>query len=336
MKKIGLEAGLVIAALFLLWCGSGDQGVYNNDGTLPPGGEEYRQEMRDFVQGISTYARVTRPGFIVIPQNGPELLTENGAATGVTVTAYLAAVTGVGREDIFYGYNADNAATSAAVRDGMIAFMDLAENYGIEVLSIDYCSSHALVNDSYVRNSARGYISFAADRRDLDDVPAYPTYPYNVNSWDITSLDQAKNFLYLINPGSFADKRAFLNAVKGTNYDLAIIDLFYNDAALTAAEISSLKTKANGGSRLIIGYLSIGEAEDYRYYWKTEWKNNPPSWLDEENPDWPGNYKVRYWEKDWQDIIYGNDNSYLKRILDAGFDGVYLDIIDAFEYFENK
>jgi len=35
-------------------------------------------------------------------------------------------------------------------------------------------------------------------------------------------------------------------------------------------------------------------------------------------------------------IIYGNNNSYLKKILDAGFDGVYLDIIDAFEYFENQ
>ena len=35
-------------------------------------------------------------------------------------------------------------------------------------------------------------------------------------------------------------------------------------------------------------------------------------------------------------IIYGNNNSYLEKILDAGFDGVYLDIIDAFEYFENQ
>lgn len=42
-----------------------------------------------------------------------------------------------------------------------------------------------------------------------------------------------------------------------------------------------------------------------------------------------------YIEGLWQAIIYGNDNSYLKKIIDAGFDGVYLDIIDAFEYFTN-
>jgi len=95
-----------------------------------------------------------------------------------------------------------------------------------------------------------------------------------------------------------------------------------------------LKTKANGGSRLVLGYMSIGEAEDYRYYWDESWLDNEPDWLDEENRQWEGNYKVKYWNEDWQAIIYGNDQSYTKRILDAGFDGVYLDIIEAFEHFE--
>ena len=80
--------------------------------------------------------------------------------------------------------------------------------------------------------------------------------------------------------------------------------------------------------------MSIGEAEDYRYYWREDWVAEPPSWLADENPDWPGNYKVRYWDTDWQSIIYGTGDSYLGQILAAGFDGVYLDIIDAFEYFE--
>jgi cysteinyl-tRNA synthetase len=62
--------------------------------------------------------------------------------------------------------------------------------------------------------------------------------------------------------------------------------------------------------------------------------HDPPSWLAEENSSWSGNYKVRYWIKEWQDIIFGNDGSYTKKILDADFSGVYLDIIDAFEYFE--
>ena len=80
--------------------------------------------------------------------------------------------------------------------------------------------------------------------------------------------------------------------------------------------------------------MSIGEAEDYRFYWDTAWESNEPEWLEGENPDWPGNYKVQYWEPDWQAIIFGGPDAYLDIIIAAGFDGVYLDIIDAFEYFE--
>ena len=94
--------------------------------------------------------------------------------------------------------------------------------------------------------------------------------------------------------------------------------------------MAALTIKATGGTRLVIAYMSIGEAEDYRYYWQTAWQAESPAWLAAENPVWAGNYKVRYWDRDWQSIIYGNDDSYLRKILAAGFDGVYLDIIDAF------
>jgi cysteinyl-tRNA synthetase len=83
--------------------------------------------------------------------------------------------------------------------------------------------------------------------------------------------------------------------------------------------------------------MSIGEAENYRYYWQESWynKKDRPPWLLKENPYWEGNYKVQYWDPEWQAIIIGGEDSYLNKIIAAGFDGVYLDIIDAFEYFEN-
>jgi cysteinyl-tRNA synthetase len=80
--------------------------------------------------------------------------------------------------------------------------------------------------------------------------------------------------------------------------------------------------------------MSIGEAEDYRFYWDESWNTDEPEWLEAENPDWEGNYKVRYWNSYWKSIIYGSQDAYLDKILAKGFDGVYLDIIDAFEYFE--
>ncbi len=86
----------------------------------------------------------------------------------------------------------------------------------------------------------------------------------------------------------------------------------------------------------VISYMSIGEAEDYRYYWQEGWRVGSPDWLDSVNPDWEGNFKVRYWQPEWQAHIFGSPGAYLDRIVAAGFDGVYLDIIDAYEHYEDQ
>jgi cysteinyl-tRNA synthetase len=317
------NSGKNLLPLTLLWTdGAPDQG--------------YRQAMREFVQGISSYARVSKPSFIVIPQNGIELITDTGDTAGAPVTAYLDAISGVGQEDLYYGYNADNTATPSGTTAYLKGFLDIAKTYDKKVLAIDYCSTPSYMDDSYSKNNASGYISFAADRRDLDNIPAYPADPYHVNASNMPSLSIAQNFLYLINPSAYDTKANFLGAIQDTNYDVVLIDLFFNDGSpLSSADVDSLKTKKNGGSRLVICYMSIGEAENYRYYWQPGWFPGNPPWLGAQNPGWPGNYKVRYWDPAWQAIIYGNDSSYLKKIMDAGFDGVYLDIIDAFDYWEN-
>jgi cysteinyl-tRNA synthetase len=325
MKKTILIFTLIFSSLQLLECGSP-----NADPD-----RDYRQDMRNFVQGISGYAKGIAPTFIVIPQNGHELLTKDGEETGPPASVYLDAIDGIGREDLFYGYSSDNKPTPEDETTYMVAFLDVAEKAGVEVLVTDYCWIESFMDDSYSRSAAKGYISFAADHRELDNLPVYPSLLFGENSSDITTLGDAQNFLYLINPGSFPSKANFLDEVRGTNYDAIIIDLFFDELdELTFAEVASLKVKSNGGSRLVISYMSIGEAEDYRFYWQMDWNSSPPAWMERENPDWPGNFKVRYWEEDWQDIIYGHDDSYLNKILDAGFDGVYLDIIDAYEYFE--
>jgi cysteinyl-tRNA synthetase len=298
---------------------------------------DYRQDMRSFVQEIDVYAKSFDPGFLVIAQNGQELITENGETDGIIVQDYIDALDGAGREDLYYGFDEDDVPTPAQERIYMSAFLDRAENSGVEVLVIDYCSSAVYVDSSYDMSEAKGYIAFAADHRELDHIPVYPSQPYNMNTSDITSLADAGNFLYLINTQLYASKSEFLDELQNTDYDILIIDLFYNeDEQFDLPDIASLKNKAHGGTRLVLAYCSIGEAEDYRYYWQAEWNNDPPVWLGQENPNWPGNYLVEYWSQDWQDIIYGDDDSYIKKILDAGFSGVYLDIIDAFEYFENE
>lgn len=295
----------------------------------------YRQHMCEFVIGISAYAKSFDPDFLIIPQNGIELVSESGEEEGPPNNPYLLTIDANGQEDLFYGYVADDKESPVNERNYLISFLDISKAAGNVILVTDYCSSYDNMDDSYQRNSSKSYISFAADHRELNNIPSYPPTPNNVNSDDITSISEVENFLYLINPGNFASKDAFLDAIGATNYDLIIIDFFFDENIFFSPdEIMQLKIKQNDGSRLVVCYMSIGEAEDYRYYWEPSWYIDKPEWLDRENPDWEGNYKVKYWYEEWQAIIYGNDNSYIKKIIDAGFDGAYLDIIDAYEYYE--
>jgi len=329
MKKIFLLLSSVVVFSFT---GCNDDVSESQDNT----GLDYRQEMRDFVKNISVYAKNIDNNFIIIPQNGQELITQTGEPNGELKTAYIDAIDATGIEDMFYGYNNDDEKTPDEEMNYMLDLCKLFEQQGVEVLATDYCYTHDNMDDSYKLNNQNGFISFAASERDLNVIPDYPAQPYNVNNNNITDISQAKNFLYLINSENFNSKSDFINAVSNTDYDLIIMDLFHNEVAFTKDEITALKTKHNGGKRLVVCYMSIGEAENYRYYWQHEWKLGSPEFIERENPEWEGNYKVKYWDKQWQAIIYGNDNSYLKKITDAGFNGTYLDIIDGYEYFENQ
>jgi len=125
-----------------------------------------------------------------------------------------------------------------------------------------------------------------------------------------------------------------LDELRASPFDLLVIDYSRDGSEsrrFTKEEISTIK-RGGGKGRLVLSYLSIGEAENYRYYWKESWLRKRPSWLGGENPDWEGNYKVRYWDPRWRRIVF----DFLDKILEAGFDGVYLDIIDAYEYFEER
>ncbi len=297
-------------------------------------GIDFRGEMRLFVEQISQYAKQKHSGFVIIPQNGVEILSSY-PDTLVPDIDYLNAIDAQSQEDLLYGYDGDDKPTPADVTQYLKQYLDLALNSGKTILVTDYCWTDTYVSDSYSRNNSFGYISFAAPSRELDVIPADP--PYNVNSNDIFKISDAKNYLYIINTQQYATRQDFLAALQQTDYDVIIMDAFFEGTEpYTADEIASLKTKANGGRRLVIAYMSIGEAEDYRYYWNPDWSKNPPDWLESENPLWKGNYKVRYWDPQWKQIIFGTPDSYLDKILEMNFDGVFLDIIDAFEYFEEN
>ncbi len=141
-----------------------------------------------------------------------------------------------------------------------------------------------------------------------------------------------KSFAYVLQPESLGKPDAAAAKLAASGRDLIVIDPFTGGDANARWSRAQLDTiRAGKPGRRVVAYLSIGEAGDYRSYWQKDWKTNPPPWLLKENPQWKGDFEVRYWDPAWQKIILAE----LGAIMDQGFDGLYLDIVDGFETFEH-
>jgi cysteinyl-tRNA synthetase len=128
-------------------------------------------------------------------------------------------------------------------------------------------------------------------------------------------------------------QRARPSRIGETAYDLVVVSI---SAAGSSPDVIPALKHSSGGDKIVLCYMSIGQAADYRFYWQREWRENPPAWLDAPDEVWAGDYWVRYWDAEWQAIIYGSPESYLDQILALGFDGIYLDRVDAYWYYEEQ
>jgi cysteinyl-tRNA synthetase, unknown class len=131
--------------------------------------------------------------------------------------------------------------------------------------------------------------------------------------------------------------------------DLMVVDYSRTGSegrAWTPEEVEAIRRRPDGSQRVVLAYMSVGEAENYRFYWWSHWATTPPKWLGTENPNWPGNFPVRFWHASWMRNIVDPAPStlerlietrlswrkpYLDRVIEAGFDGVYLDRVDIYE-----
>ncbi|HIP23894.1 MAG TPA: hypothetical protein EYG79_09930, partial [Rhodobacteraceae bacterium] len=65
-------------------------------------------------------------------------------------------------------------------------------------------------------------------------------------------------------------------------------------------------------------------------YWQPNWRIGAPAWIVANDPDgWEGNYPVAYWHPEWKQIWLGN-NGLVADLARRGFDGVYLDWVEAY------
>lgn len=293
---------------------------------------DYKEEMKTLVKEISEYSKAIKEDFIVMIQNAEEVIYNK---TETIDYDFLKHIDGIGKESLFFSHEGNDKRIEDEVTNYSKGLLNLYKENHKKVLVIDYCSQEDNIREAYNKCKTNDFVSFVANRRELDERPYYFESILDENYEDINSLWDVKNFLYLINPRNYSSKEELINEFSQSNYDLIIMDLFlYDEISFTKEEIERLKIKNNGGSRLIISYMSIGEAESYRYYWNRLNAKEKKMLINEENENWEENYLVSYWEELWKEIIIKNDDSYINRIINARFDGVYLDVIDAYEFYQ--
>jgi cysteinyl-tRNA synthetase len=130
------------------------------------------------------------------------------------------------------------------------------------------------------------------------------------------------------------------DAVRGlasSGYDLLVIEPTFNIKGNENFNLKAMVKSLHDGKpgRLVLAYLDIGEAENTRTYWGTMWRTpggaNPgrPGFLLAPDPDGDtGSFLVLYWRMPWKNIFL-RKGGIIERLMAAGFDGVYLDWIEA-------
>ena len=135
------------------------------------------------------------------------------------------------------------------------------------------------------------------------------------------------------------EEPAAVKALAESDYDLVVVEPTATVEGQEDFDVKAMVRQLHAGNagRMVLAYLNPGQAESYRTYWTDAWKKptkdgpGVPDFILKPDPDgWDDNYNVAYWDKRWQATFATGPQSEVRRAMAAGFDGVYLDWIDAF------
>jgi cysteinyl-tRNA synthetase len=142
-------------------------------------------------------------------------------------------------------------------------------------------------------------------------------------------LADVTRWFYMINVNLEPE---IVERIAASEYDMVVLDFVPSEENNTDYPMADVIAQLHNAphSKLVIAYIDIGQAEEYRTYWQPDWGIGNPEWIVALDPDgWEGNFPVAYWYDEWRKIWLG-EGGYLQAILDAGFDGVYLDWVEAY------
>ena len=143
-------------------------------------------------------------------------------------------------------------------------------------------------------------------------------------------LNNVSHWFYYL--GFEPDDETIIQQIADSTYDMVVMEPIFTDRENIDFPIAEVVSRFHNAPhpKLVIAYIDIGQAEDWRTYWQSDWEIGDPEWIVALDPDgWEGNFPVAYWYDEWHHIWLGKDG-YLQAILDAGFDGIYLDWVEAY------
>jgi len=304
---------------------------------------DYREELRKFVQSISKFARSYNPNFAVLANGGLDLMVKRDPIDQTKIAparAYMRAIDGVIQEGMFFdvsrGDKPFGAPTNPARQKALLQMAAFAQRNGLKVFAMDFGTGKAVVDAARKAALKRRFVSLVVDTpsTDIHSLPAYPLRPFAENPDNILSLDMVRNFAVIRNSAPFGHEDQFALDMHETNYDMMAVEVFHGRQPLSKRAVETLKYKKIGSRRLVLAYMNIGSAASYHYYWQPEWREGSPSWISAPHPDDPDRYNVEYWRDEWKQIIAGDTNSYTYGLIAQGFDGVIIDGLEAYKFFE--
>jgi cysteinyl-tRNA synthetase len=143
------------------------------------------------------------------------------------------------------------------------------------------------------------------------------------------SLADVKHWLYLIDVNLAPE---VVEQIVDSEHDMVVLDFIPSEANNTDFPMAELVDQLHNAPhpKIVVAYIDIGQAEEFRTYWQPGWGVGNPSWIAGEDPDgWEGNFPVAYWDDEYREIWLGAGGM-LEEIVDAGLDGVYLDWVEAY------
>jgi cysteinyl-tRNA synthetase len=300
----------------------------------------YRDEMRRLITNIAKFAREKNPGFVVITHNGMELLQKRDEVDEKKVypaRAYMMSIDAILQDGLFYGYETFGQPTSKEAKETFAHLIDVAKRDRVSILTMDFARDPKKIDEILAASRKQGFLPFVAhkDLSVMNSLPPYPARPFHENSNHVLSMSNAENYLYLRDTTAFGQEDEFALKIHDTNYDMVIVDVFHGRKPFSKRAIETLKYKKLGARRLVLARMDVGTAATYRFYWKAGWQSGAPRWITAPYPTDPDRYFVEYWRPEWHKILYGDPTSFTFGLLAQGYDGVVIETVEAYRYFES-